>query len=70
MPRRQAPEHEDGLIELLGAVARQAIADAQSGYHGKGMEARQWLMLAGLMSPDGQIPRHNPATFPPSKRAR
>ena len=71
MARTRPPDHPDPLIDLLGAVARQAITDAKAGYHGKkGMHPRQWLMLAGLMASDGTIPRLRPATYPPSNRVR
>ena len=40
-------------VDLAAAVVRQAFHDAAHDYHGKGMDARQWLELAGLVEPDG-----------------
>ena len=42
------------LVNLYAAVVRQAFHDAYSDYNGsKGMDARQWLELVGLIDPDG-----------------
>ena len=38
---------------LYAAVVGQAFSDAAHDYHGKGMDARQWLELAGLLERDG-----------------
>ncbi len=38
---------------LYAAVVRQAFHDAGHDYHGKGLDARQWLELAGLVDADG-----------------
>ena len=40
-------------IDLYAAVARQAFQDVDHDYHGRGMDARQWLELAGVVDADG-----------------
>ncbi len=41
------------FVDVYAAVVRQAFADAAHDYHGKGIDARQWLELAGLIELDG-----------------
>ncbi len=40
-------------VDLFAAVVRQAFHDVGHGYHGKAMDAAEWLELAGLVEPDG-----------------
>ena len=49
---------------LYAAVVRQAFADADHGHHGKGMPARQWLELAGLVDADGTSRYGTPSRRP------
>ncbi len=45
---------------LYAAVVRQAFHDAAHDYHGKDMDAQQWLELAGLIADDGSLPYGTP----------
>ncbi len=56
-------------VDLFAAVVRQAFYDVAHGTtRGKGMDAAAWLVLAGLVDPDGTPrygtpgTRHAPAT--------
>ena len=40
-------------LDLLAAVVRQAFQDMARDPHGRGMEARRWLMRTGLVAADG-----------------
>jgi hypothetical protein len=56
---------DQSYVDLLGAVARQAVHDLQTGYsHPRHMDAAQWLEAAGLLdqaqrSPPRRIHRTN-----------
>lgn len=49
------------LTNLYAAVVRQAFHDVAHDYHGKGMDAREWLLLAGLIADDGSLPYGSPS---------
>jgi hypothetical protein len=47
---------DDWALELLGLIAKQALRDYRADYHKAGiMDARRWLIEAGIMADDGTI---------------